>query len=230
VSHSQNRLLASLPRAVFGAIKPNLKLVEFNQGDVLAETGSPIRRVYLPHSGIISLVVELSGGDMIETAIVGRDDVIGAASALDGRISLNRSIVQLGGVASVIGVERLRALTEANKRFRSILIRHEQVLFAQAQQSAACNVSHTAEARMCRRLLRMRDLAGKRFKLTQQFLGQMMGVQRSTVSLAANALRQAGLIKYRRGNIEILDVEGLREAACECYATVAGHYQKLWEG
>jgi CRP-like cAMP-binding protein len=223
-------LLASLPRAVFGTIKPHLKFVELSDGDVLLETGRPIRRVYFPHSGIISLVVELSSGDMIETAIVGRDGVIGAASALDGRISLNRSIVQLGGVVSVIGVERLRALTEANKLIRSIIIRHEQVIFAQAQQSAACNASHTAEARMCRRLLRMRDLAGKRFQVTQKFLGQMMGVQRSTVSLAANTLRQAGLIRYRRGNIEILDVEGLREASCECYATVAAHYRKLWEG
>jgi CRP-like cAMP-binding protein len=230
VSHSQNRLLASLPRAVFGTIKPHLKFVELSDGDVLVETGRPIRRVYFPHSGIIFLVVELSSGDMIETAIVGRDGVIGAASALDGRISLNRSIVQLGGVVSVIGVERLRALTEANKLIRSIIIRHEQVIFAQAQQSAACNASHTAEARMCRRLLRMRDLAGKRFQVTQKFLGQMMGVQRSTVSLAANTLRQAGLIRYRRGNIEILDVEGLREASCECYATVAAHYRKLWEG
>jgi hypothetical protein len=166
---------------------------------------------------------------MIETAIVGRDGVIGAASALDGRIFLNGSIVQLGGVVSVIGVERLRTLTEANKLIRSIIIRHEQVIFAQAQQSAACNASHTAEARMCRRLLRMRDLAGKRFQVTQQFLGQMMGVQRSTVSLAANTLRQAGLIRYRRGNIEILDVEGLREASCECYAIVAAHYRKLWK-
>jgi CRP-like cAMP-binding protein len=230
MSHSPNHLLALLPSAVFGAIKPDLKLVKLNHGDVLAETGRPIRRVYFPHSGIISLVVEFSGGDLIETAIVGRDGVIGAASALNGRISFNRSIVQLGGVASVIGVERLRALTEANKLIGSIIIRHEQVLFAQAQQSAACNASHTAEARMCRRLLRMRDLAGKRFKLTQQFLGQMMGVQRSTVSIAANTLRQAGLIRYRRGNIEILDVKGLREAACECYATVAAHYRKLWEG
>jgi len=128
-----------------------------------------------------------------------------------------------------MGVERLRVLTEENKGFRSILIRHEQVLFAQAQQTAACNASHTVEARMCRWLLRMRDLAGGRLKLTQQFLGQMMGVQRSTVSLAANTLQRAGLIKYRRGDVEILDVEGLREAACECYATVAAHYRKLWE-
>jgi len=223
-------LLASVPRLVFSAIKPDLKLVELAHGDVLAETGSPIRRVYFPHSGIISLVVELSVGDTIETATIGRDGVIGASSALDGRISFNKGIVQLGGVASVLSVERLRALTDEHKRFRSILIRHEQVLFAQAQQSAACNASHSAESRMCRWLLRMRDLAGSRLKLTQQFLGQMMGVQRSTVSLAANTLQQAGLIKYSRGNIEILDVEGLREAACECYATVAAHYQKLWEG
>jgi CRP-like cAMP-binding protein len=230
VSHSHNRLLASLPRTVFTAIKPDLKLVELNHGDILAETGNQIRRVYFPHSGIISLVVELSIGDTIETATIGRDGVIGAASALDGRISFNKGIVQVGGVASVIGVERLRALADENKRFRSILIRHEQVLFAQAQQSAACNASHSAEARMCRWLLRMRDLAGERLKLTQQFLGQMMGVQRSTVSIAANTLQRAGLIKYRRGNIEILNVEGLREAACECYATVAAHYQKLWKG
>jgi CRP-like cAMP-binding protein len=223
-------LLASLPRTVFTAIKPDLKLVELNHGDILAETGNQIRRVYFPHSGIISLVVELSIGDTIETATIGRDGVIGAASALDGRISFNKGIVQVGGVASVIGVERLRALADENKRFRSILIRHEQVLFAQAQQSAACNASHSAEARMCRWLLRMRDLAGERLKLTQQFLGQMMGVQRSTVSIAANTLQRAGLIKYRRGNIEILNVEGLREAACECYATVAAHYQKLWKG
>ena len=230
MSHSPNRLLASLPRAVFGAIKPSLKFVELSHGDVIAEAGGLVRRVYFPHSGVISLVVELSAGDMIETATVGRDGVIGAASALDGRVSFNKGIVQLEGVASVMSIERLRALTDENKRFRSILIRHEQVLFAQAQQSAACNASYSAEARMCRWLLRMRDLAGERLKLTQQFLGQMMGVQRSTVSLAANTLQRAGLIKYRRGNIEILDVEGLRDAACECYATVAAHYQKLWEG
>jgi len=227
--HSPNRLLASLPRSVFGAIKPDLKLVELHHGDVLAETGGSIRRIYFPHSGIISLVVELSVGDMIETATVGRDGVIGAASALDGNISFNKGIVQLAGVASTLQVERLRALTEENKRFRSLLIRHEQVLFAQAQQSAACNARHSAEGRMCRCLLRMRDLGGDRLTLTQQFLGQLMGVQRSTVSLVAGTLQRDGLIRCGRGDIEILNAEGLREMACECYATVAGHYQKLWE-
>jgi len=229
LSHSANRLLASLPRAAFGAIKPTLKLVELRHGDVLVESGASIHRVYFPHSGIVSFVVELDAGDMIETATIGRDGVIGAASAFDGRISFNTGIVQLAGIASVMTVERLRALTEANKRFRSLLIRHDQVLLAQAQQSAACNASHSAEARICRSLLRMKDLAGERLPLTQQFLGQMMGVQRSIVSLVANTLQQAGLIEYRRGIIEILDVAGLRKTVCECYATVAAHYQKLWE-
>jgi CRP-like cAMP-binding protein len=229
LSHSPNRLLASLPRAVFSAIKPDLRLVELGHGDVLAEAGGPIRGVHFPHSGIISLVVELSDGDMIETATVGRDGVIGAASALDGRFSFNKGIVRLAGVASVMYVEQLRALTDENKRFRSLLIRHEQVLFAQAQQSAACNASHSAEARTCRWLLRVRDLGGEQLKLSQELLGQMMGVRRSTVSLVASTLQRGGLIKCRRGNIEILDVEGLRKAACECYATVAAHYQKLWD-
>jgi hypothetical protein len=131
-----------------------LRLVELSHGDVLVETGGTVRRVYFPHSGIISLVVELVAGDLVETATVGRDGVIGATSALDGRISYNKGIVQLAGVASVMDVERLRALTEENKRFRSLLLRHEQVLFAQAQQIAACNAIHSADARMCRWLLR----------------------------------------------------------------------------
>jgi CRP-like cAMP-binding protein len=206
-----------------------LKLAQLVYGVVLADTGDTVRRVYFPHSGIISLVVELSVGTMVETAIVGRDGVVGAASALDGRVSFNKGIVQLAGAASVMDVERLRAVADENKRFRSLLIRHEQVLFAQAQQIAACNASHSAEARVCRWLLRMRDLGGHRLELTQELLGQMMGLQRSTVSSIAISLQQAGLIKYSRGNIEILDVKGLRDMACECYATVAAHYQKLCE-
>jgi CRP-like cAMP-binding protein len=205
-----------------------LRLVELSHGDVLVETGGTVRRVYFPHSGIISLVVELVAGDLVETATVGRDGVIGATSALDGRISYNKGIVQLAGVASVMDVERLRALTEENKRFRLLLLRHEQVLFAQAQQIAACNAIHSADARMCRWLLRLSDLGGQRLKLTQEALGQMMGVKRSTVSLVVRMLQRDGIIKWRRGNIEIMDVKGLRAASCECYATVAAHYQKLW--
>ena len=160
--------------------------------------------------------------------MVGRDGVFNASSALDGQVSLNKGIVQLAGAASVIDVAPLRKIAAEFEPFRSLLIRHEQVLFAQSQQSAACNSSHTVEARMCRWLLRMRDLAdGHDLTLTQEFLAQMLGVQRPTVSLVANTLQKAGLIEYCRGTIHLLDIEGLKQGSCECYATVKAHYDRL---
>jgi CRP-like cAMP-binding protein len=197
-------------------------------GDVLARAGGPVTRVHFLSSGVISLVVAMSVGDMIETAMVGNDGVLNAASALDGKVSLNKGIVQLAGVASVIDADRLRAIADGSSALRSIILRHEQVLFAQSKQSAACNASHSVERRMCRWLMRMRDLAGSDdLTLTQEFLAQMIGVRRSSVSIVAGTLQKAGLIQYRRGNIRILDVEGLREGCCECYGAVAAHYDRL---
>lgn len=228
MAHSPNRLLASLPANAFAIIAPHLKPFELTFGDVLAEVGSTIKQVYFPHSGIISLVVELSVGDMIETAMVGNDGVFNAGSALDGKVSLNKAIVQRAGTASIIAVDRLRTISDANKVFRSIIIHHDQVLFAQSQQSAACNASHSVEARMCRWLLRMRDLASSdELTLTQEYLAQMMGVRRPSVSLVANTLQKAGYIKYQRGNIRITDLRGLRTGTCECYGTLKSHYEKL---
>ena len=205
--------------------------MELKFGDVLAEAGSEIRQVYFPYAGVISLVVELKVGSMIETAMVGHDGVVNAAPALDGKVSLNKGIVQLSGSAGVMEVDRLRRLADELKPFRSLLIRHEQVLFAQSQQSAACNASHTIEARMCRWLLHMRDFAGSDdLMLTQEFLAQMLGVTRPSVSIVASPLQQAGLIKYSRGRIQVLDVEGLKKEACECYDTVKAHYQRLFAG
>jgi CRP-like cAMP-binding protein len=225
---SPNCLLASLPADAFSAVAPHLKTVELKFGDVVAEAGSRIRQVYFPYSGVISLVVELDIGAMIETAMVGRDGVFNAASALDGKVSLNKGIVQMAGSAGVMGVDRFRQLTDELQPFRSRLMRHEQVLFAQSQQSAACNASHSVEARMCRWLLHMRDLAGNDdLMLTQQFLAQMLGVTRPSVSIVASPLQKAGLIKYTRGRIRVLDVNGLKKGACECYGTVKAHYQRL---
>ena len=122
----------------------------------------------------------------------------------------------------------LRTIADDNSAFRSIIIRHEQVLFAQSQQSAACNASHSVERRMCRWILRMRDLAeSDQLTLTQEFLAQMIGVRRSSVSIVAGTLQKARLIQYRRGNIRILDVEGLRDGCCECYGAVKAHYDRL---
>ena len=229
MSKSPNRLLASLPADAFSAISPYLKIVELKFGEVVAETGSPIRQVYFPYSGVISLVVELDVGTMIETAMVGRDGVLNAAPALDGKVSLNKGIVQSAGSAGTIEVNRFRRLANEFEPFRSLLIRHEQVLFAQSQQSAACNASHSVEARMCRWLLFMRDLAGNDdLMLTQEFLAQMLSVRRPSVSIVASPLQKAGLIKYSRGRMRLLDVKGLEKRACECYGTVKAHYRRLF--
>jgi CRP-like cAMP-binding protein len=228
MAQSPNRILNSLPQNIFAALEPQLRIVKLPFGDVISETEQPVSNVYFPHSGIISLVVEMEIGDMIETAMVGRDGVVNATSALDGRISLHRGIVQSEGAASVISPDALRKFADEFTPFRSILIRHEQVLLAQAQQSAGCNASHSVEARMCRWLLRIRDLnQSDEMKLTQEFLGQMLGVRRTSVSLVASTLQQAGWIKYRRGHIHITDVEGLRSGVCECYEKVFSHYERL---
>jgi CRP-like cAMP-binding protein len=226
--NSPNRLLASLVPADFDLLRPHLKPTELKNETILYEAGDPVDRVYFPHSGIISLVVELSGGQGIEAAMIGRDSMLGATAALDGQISLNKAIVQLPGAGETLDVVRFREVAEQSPALRTTLLRHEQVLFAQAQQSAACNASHTVEARLARWLLRSRDLSGSdTLALTQEFLADMLGVRRSSVSPVAVTLQRAGLIRYSRGHIEILDLEGLRNASCECYGTVKAHYDRL---
>jgi CRP-like cAMP-binding protein len=223
-----NHLLQSLPAAEFEALSPHLEPVEMLKEAVLVEAGAPLTHVYLPHSGVISLVVRLSEGQTVEVAMVGRDSVFGAAAALDGGISLTDAVVMLPGPASILEVAQLRAAADRSPGFRILLVRHEQALLAQAQQSAACNASHSVEARLSRWLLRARDLCGsENLPLTQEFLAQMIGVQRNAVSIVAHALQQTGIISYSRGHIEIRDLEGLRETSCECYAAVKTQYDRL---
>jgi CRP-like cAMP-binding protein len=230
VSQSPNRMLNSLPENIFAAIEPHLQPVSLVFGDVVCETSQPIRRVYFPYLGIVSLVVEMKNGDTIETAMVGRDGVVNGTSALDGKVSLHKGIIQIAGAAVTIDPDILRSLAAEFEPLHAILIRHEQVLLAQAQQSAGCNASHTVEARMCRWILRMRDLTGSEdLKLTQEFIAQMLGVRRTSVSVVAGTLQKAGFIAYRRGNIRILDVAQIEQGACECYETVKGHYRRLLE-
>ena len=228
ISRSPNQLLASLAPSDFELIRPHLRYVELTHQDVLVRAGEPLTQVYCPHDGIISLVVRLADGETVEAAMIGRDSVFGGASALDGCIALNEAVVQLPGTASVIDVARLREAAAQSAPLRTTLVRHEQALLAQALQSAACNASHTVDARLSRWLLRARDLSGAdRLPLTQELLAQLLGVRRGSVSVVANSLQRAGLIRYRRGNIEITDLTGLLESACECYATVKAHYERL---
>lgn len=228
IGRSPNHLLQTLPAAEFEALRPRLEHVELVRETVLVKAGTPLTHVYLPHSGAISMMVRLSAGQTVEVATVGRDSIFGAAFALEGGISLTDAVVVLAGTASTLNVSDFRAITNRSGIFRTTLARHEQAQFALAQQSAACNASHSVEARLSRWLLRARDLCdSKTLPLTQEFLAQMIGVQRNAVSIVAHALQEAGIIGYSRGQIEIKDAKGLRETACECYEAVRAHHQRL---
>jgi len=223
-----NALLASLSTADTSALKPHLKLTDCNSKQVLTEAGDLISLVYFPTSCVISLVVGLASGEMIEAAMVGRDGVFGAAAALDGKKSLSRAIVQLPGKAFACPAQALAAAAFQSKSLISTLVRHEQTLYAQAQQSTACMATHDVQARFARWLLRARDLAdSNNLPFTQEFLAEMLGVRRTTISPVANTFQQAGIIRYTRGRIEILDVEALKDSACECYEAIRTGYQDL---
>jgi len=224
----QNLLLQALPAAELDALRPRLEPVELVRETVLVEAGRPLTHVYLPHSGVISTLVRLSEGQTVEVAMVGRDNVFGAAAALDGGISLTYAVVLLPGRASVLSLADFRAAAAGSAIFRGLLARHEQALFVHAQQSAACNAAHSVEARLARWLLRARDLYDEEnLPLTQELLAQMIGVQRNAISIIANALQRAGIISYSRGHIEITNLEALRETACECYEVVRAQHNRL---
>jgi GAF domain-containing protein len=170
----------------------------------------------------------LAEGDVVETAMTGRDGVVGAAAALNGRMSLNRAIVQIGGQSLACDLEDFKALAKEHPRVLSLIGSHEQALFAQAQQSAACNATHHLESRLARWLLRTADLrGGDELDLTQEYIAEMLGVRRTSVTLIARTLQQAGIIKYTRGHIKVLDFPALRDTACECYEAVKLNYDTM---
>jgi hypothetical protein len=159
---------------------------------------------------------------------VGRDGVVGGIQTLDEKVSPNRIMVQVPGNASVIRADEMRKEVANSTALRVLLAKYEQFFIAQAQQSTGCNASHLVEQRMCRWLSRMHDLVGPEMPLTQEFMAQMMGVRRTSVSLVAGQLQAAGFLKYRRGRMFICDVVGLREASCPCYSAVNSHYLKIF--
>jgi CRP-like cAMP-binding protein len=223
-----NAILASLSDSNIASLRPHLKATYLEQKTVLYEVGDTIKAVYFPVNAVVSLVVTLATGGMTEAAMVGKDGAVGIASALDGKIAMCRAIVQLGGEAIVCDPGAFRSTALQSEKLISLIMRHEQALFAQAQQSTACMANHDVEARLCRWLLRARDLSGSdHLPFTQEFLSHMLGVQRTSVTTVARTLQEAGMIKYTRGKIEVLDAEGLRESACECYETTKQQYGQL---
>jgi CRP-like cAMP-binding protein len=228
VAQSANGFLASLSAEDFDTIRPHLRTVQLSQGRLLAKVGESIRHVYLPHGGVVSLVVELETGDRVEVGMIGRDGILGGSGAFGEPIALTSAVVLLPGPASILDIDRLRGAAERSAALRTTLARHGQALVAQARQTAACNAAHAVEARLARWLLRVRDLAGSdRFTLAQELMAQMIGARRNSVSLIAHILQQAHHIRYTRGHIEIIDRDGLSKTACECYAAVRAHYERL---
>lgn len=228
MTDKKNYLLEALPEADRQALARHLKRVAAKQHDVLFEIRDLIEEVYFPLDAVVSLVIPLSTGEIVETAMVGRDGVVGGAAALNGRTSQSRAIVQVGGEFLRCAVGPLRELVMKHTDLRWLLGAHEQALFAQAQQSAACNGTHVIESRLCRWLLRAADLHDSEdLPLTQEYIAQMLGVRRTTVTTVASMLQRSGMISYSRGHIKLLDLPALQDTACECYETVKANYKDL---
>lgn len=219
--HQSNRLLAAMPPAVLALFSSDLKEKIFKQGVVMQEAGDPIEHVYFPQNGMISLLVVTQDGGGIESATIGREGSVGIHGGLGSRLAFTRAVSQVTCKCSYLPAERFRRTAEKNSVIAGMIARYTELLWSESQQIAACNAKHHAEARLCRWLLQTRDRTeSDTLPLTQEFLSEMLGVRRTTVTLVARALQTAGLIRYRRGMIHILDVEGMKAAACECHGVI----------
>jgi CRP-like cAMP-binding protein len=219
--HNANLLLAALAPAELAHMLPLLDQVTVDVGQVLCEPDDPIAHIYFPHDCLISLLAVAEGRMTLEVGLVGREGMLGATVALGHEVTQVRAVVQRAGSASRMDSARFRAEFARNPSLQRVLYRYTDTLLAQAIQIAVCSRYHVLEARLARSLLVTRDrLQSDKFHLTHEFLAHALGVRRVGVTKAASALQQQGLIIYSRGNIEILDPEGLAAAACTCYEIV----------
>jgi CRP-like cAMP-binding protein len=216
-----NKLLAALPRTDFQFLAPHLTALQLAQGTVLYEPGDEVDEVYFPLSGMVSLVVVMRDGKAIETATVGREGAVGAMAGLGLHTFGVRAIVQLPAFASRISSPQLRKVAASRKPVADLCIQYNEVLLDHARVTAACNALHHVDARFCRWLLQTRDRAeSDTINLTQEFLSEMIGVRRTSVTEVASKIQANGFISYSRGVIKILDLEALKATSCECYETL----------
>lgn len=215
----QNRLLRSLPSADFALLAPHLSAVWLEQGRVLQEPGDVVETVYFPHTAVVSLLAVMQHGETVETATIGHTGVIGGLVGLGRWRAYARVLVHVPGTCSRISSVRFRAAFMQSNSLATIVLQSVQRIVVQIQQTAACNALHGVEQRLCRWLLQTQDLANTNvLPLTQDFLSQMLGVRRTTVTQAARKLQALGMIRRnQRGQIEIVDRKALEQAACECY-------------
>jgi CRP-like cAMP-binding protein len=221
---SPNMLLAALPFGDFELLRPNLQTIDMAPGLVLVRPGDISKRAYFPHSGVIASCVTLSDGSVIETRITGREGALGATVGAGERPSFTSAVVRLSGMSSTIDYPSLYAGIDRSAALRALLAKHEAFQQAMADQSIACNAVHGAEARLARRLMRLRKLSeDSKLPVTQDVLAEMLGLKRNAVSLVAHAMQEANVIRYSRGLLEIVDMQALHRLTCECYDTVTAY-------
>ncbi len=223
-----NRLLAALPDAAIQPWLPLLEPVDLPLGLVLYESGRTLGHVYFPTTAIASLMFILEDGSSTETAVVGNEGVVGVSLFMGGGSTPSRGIVQGAGRGYRLAARALMEAFELNGAVTRLMLRYTQALITQMAQTAACNRHHTLEKQLCRwLLLRVDRLAGNELVVTQELIASMLGVRREGVTEAALKLQAAGLIRYSRGHVTLLDLPGLERRSCECYAVVTNEYRRL---
>jgi len=223
-----NHVLAALPAGDYRRIASRLEQFSFRRGQPLYEPGRPISHVYFPRTGVASIVTRLAEGGTIEIATVGNEGIVGLPAYLGNGNSPTEVMVQISGDAVRMSTRTFRQEIRAVASLRDVVRRYTQARMTQLGQSAACNRVHSIVERCARWLLTSHDrVPGDRFHLTQEFLAEMLGVRRATVTRAAGELKRRGLIDYRRGVVRILDRKGLQKSACECYELIRSEHERL---
>jgi CRP-like cAMP-binding protein len=224
-----NRLLAHLPKDVYGRLREDFELVQLKQDLVIHEPGQEITHLYFPLTCMISITVTLSDGRTVETGAVGSREVAGINAFMGGsETTQTEYVVQIAGDALRIAAEPLKAEFDSNRSMRAIMLKYTQAMIAQISQNVACNRLHALDERCARWLLEVSDrVQSIKFRLTQEFISKMLGVTRSSVSRSAAKLKQGNIIDYSAAHIEILDLRELEAASCSCYFVLQQEYDRL---
>ena len=218
-----NLLLAGLPRSAFELLAPHMSSKQIAQGVVLLEAGDETDQVYFPHSGMLSLLMVLNDGQSIETSTVGREGAVGAMGGSGLYISQVRVVVQLPMGVTQISAGSFRKAVNQSVFIRDVCMRYNDVLLLQARVTAACNAVHHIDARFCHWLLQSSDRAqSDSVPLTQEFIAEMLGVRRTSVTEVAGQIQKTGSISYSRGMITIIDRPAVEKMSCECYRKLRG--------
>jgi len=224
----RNHLLSLLPADDLARLERNLRFTPLEAGGMLQQANAPIEHVYFPLDGVVSLLTNFKSGHVVDFAVIGSEGMVGDMVACGIARVPYSAVVQVAGSALAAKSQDFIELINESPASRDVVSKFQAALMLQAQQIAACNAVHSVEARMCRWLLQIRNRAQTNvLPVTQEFLSHMLGVQRTTVTLVEQTLKAAGLVRQRRGRIEILDEAGLRARACECYEHIQRDYREV---